>query len=89
MGAEKVTENSKVLASKASENVVAGTTYVVGGAKQGVSNINQKIDENETLSSVKTKTNAAWGATTAAASVAKASIDTKIDSNPTLSNAKA
>jgi hypothetical protein len=93
IGAEKVTENTKRLSLKASENVVAGTTYLVDGTKQGVSTISSKIDENETLSSgittVKTGAGVAWGATAAAASTAKASIDTKIEANPTLSNAKA
>jgi len=84
-----VTENTKVMASKASANVAAGTSYMVNGTKQGVENINKKIDENSTLKDVKTKTGAAWGATTAAASNAKASIDTKIEANPRLSSAKA
>jgi len=36
------------MASKASANVAAGTSYVVNGTKQGVENINKKIDENAT-----------------------------------------
>jgi hypothetical protein len=69
------------------------SNVVVDGTKQGITSINQKIDQNETLSSVKTKTTAAvggaWVATSAAASTAKTSIDTKIEANPTLASAKA